>query len=380
MNPPGGEGAEVVYALRNNDELARKITEEIGKEGQKIRKYYQRRLPENPMQDYYYIQRLTGDIQSLLVEYGFIDNANDIKKLRNNLTDYVEGVVRAIANYAGYPYTPPSESESSTGDNTYTVKRGDSLWLIAERYNTTVQELKKLNNLTSNTLQIGQVLKLPTSNDNTTDTTIYIVQKNDSLWTIAQKFNTTVQELKALNNLTSDILQIGQELLIKDIVETPQPTPPTQTSTYTVQRGDSLWSIANRYNTTVQELRNLNNLTNDTLMIGQILNVPGTGNETEEEIYIVQRGDSLWLIAQKYNIGVNDLIKANNLSGNTIQIGDQLVIPKNTTNSQPATYIVQRGDSLWSIANRYNTTIQSLRNLNNLTSDTLTIGQRLIIR
>lgn len=115
-------------------------------------------------------------------------------------------------------------------------------------------------------------------------------------------------------------------------------------------------------------------------MIGQILNVPGTGNETEEEIYIVQRGDSLWLIAQKYNIGVNDLIKANNLSGNTIQIGDQLVIPKNTTNSQPATYIVQRGDSLWSIANRYNTTIQSLRNLNNLTSDTLTIGQRLIIR
>ncbi len=331
------------------------------------------------MQDYYYIQRLTGDTQALLVEYGFIDNANDIKKLRNNLTDYVEGVVRAIADYAGYPYTPPSGTGGSAG-NTYIVQRGDSLWLIAERYNTTVQELKDLNNLTSNTLQIGQVLRIPTQNNDNTDTTIYIVQRNDSLWSIAQKFNTTVQELKELNNLTSNTLQIGQELLIKDITEIPQPTPTPSTSTYTVQRGDSLWSIANKYNTTIQNLRDLNNLTSDILTIGQVLNIPNNTTETVDEIYVVQRGDSLWLIAQKYNISVNDLINANNLSSNIIQIGDELIIPRQNNNTKPTTYIVQRGDSLWSIANKYNTTVQNLRNLNNLTSDTLTIGQSLIIK
>lgn len=108
--------------------------------------------------------------------------------------------------------------------------------------------------------------------------------------------------------------------------------------------------------------------------------MPNKGTETVDEIYIVKRGDSLWLIAQKYNISVNDLINANNLSGSTIQIGDELIIPRPNNNTQPLTYIVQRGDSLWGIANKYNTTVQNLRNLNNLTNDTLTIGQTLIIR
>ena len=67
--------------------------EGIGSQGQLTRKYYQRRLPENPNQDYYFIQRLTGQTEPILVEYGFIDNANDAQKLRNNLVNYVEGAV-----------------------------------------------------------------------------------------------------------------------------------------------------------------------------------------------------------------------------------------------------------------------------------------------
>lgn len=347
INAGGGEGAEVVYALRNSSDLARMITEEIGKEGQIIRKYYQRRLPEDPMRDYYYIQRLTGNLESLLIEYGFIDNTNDIRKLRANLTNYVEGVVRAIANYTGYNYTPPGLQQG----NIYTVQKGDSLWLIAQRFNTTVQELKDLNNLTSNTLQIGQVLRIPslsTDEDNNIETTIYIVQRGDSLWTIAEKFNTTVQELKNLNNLTSEILQVGQELLVKETTETIPPTTEPETgTTYIVQRGDSLWSIANKYNITVQELKDLNNLTSNTLSIGQVLTVPST-DETTEQIYIVQRGDSLWLIAQKYNVSVNDLINANNLTTTTINIGDELIIPTtNTTTPGNNTYIVQRGDTIF---------------------------------
>ena len=132
--------------------------ENIGDAGQKMRKVYQRRLPEDPSKDYYYIIRETSPMQSLLVEYGFIDNAADQQKLQNDLTKYVEGVVKAIADYGGYTYTPPGMSSSSS---TYTVVKGDTLSKIAKQFNTTIQELKKLNNLTSDFLQIGQVLFIP---------------------------------------------------------------------------------------------------------------------------------------------------------------------------------------------------------------------------
>ena len=139
------------------------------------------------MKDYYYIQRLTGDAETLLVEYGFIDNQADARKLQNNIEDYVEGALKAIVEYAGYEYKEPSSGDDN-GDY-YTVKRGDSLWSIANKYNTTVAELVETNNLGSNTLQIGQVLRIPrkstTPNENTT---IYVVKRGDSLWKIANDY------------------------------------------------------------------------------------------------------------------------------------------------------------------------------------------------
>lgn len=379
INAGGGEGAEVVYALRNNSTLAKNVLEAIGSEGQIMRKYYQRRLPEDPMKDYYFIHRLTGKTQPLLVEYGFIDNANDSKKLQNDLLNYVEAVVRALANYGGYNYTPPE----GMGEY-YTVQKGDSLWSIANKLGVSVDELKRVNNLTSNTLQIGQVLKVP----NTTPTpppsgsTTYTVQKGDSLWLIAEKFNTTVDELKRLNNLTSNTLQIGQVLNLPSTVVTPD-----SNATYTVQAGDSLWLIANRFNTTVDELKRLNNLTSDTLQIGQVLRLPGsstpivppTDNTTS---YIVQAGDSLWSIANKFGISVDELKRVNNLTSNVLQIGQVLQIPS-TENGEEDTgqivYTVKSGDSLWSIANQYGVSVNDLINSNNLTSNVLSIGQQLII-
>lgn len=129
INAGGGEGAEIVYGLRNNDTLARMMLENIGKKGQKMRKVYQRRLPENPNLDYYYIIRETNPLESLLVEYGFIDNKNDATKLRNNLNDYVEGVVEAIANYINVPYSKPGESSQVPQGDYYTVQRGDTIFM-----------------------------------------------------------------------------------------------------------------------------------------------------------------------------------------------------------------------------------------------------------
>lgn len=312
MNSSGGEGAEVVYALRNNDTFANMVLDNIGDQGQVKRKVYQRRLPEDPSKDYYYIIRETEPAESILVEYGFIDNQKDLNKLQNNLTDYAEGVVKAIANYTNTPYTSPGQSSPS--DNYYTVARGDTLWSIANKFNIPVDTLKSMNNLTSNTIFIGQQLKVPSSD------TVYIVQKGDSLWSIANKFGITVDELVNYNNLSSLTIQIGQELRI--------PTEVTQNPViYTVQRGDTLWSIANKYGITVDELVNYNNLSSTTISIGQELKIP-TGEVANPTTYTVQNGDTLWSISRKYNVSVNDIIQANNLSSSVLQIGQTLTIPQ----------------------------------------------------
>ena len=122
----GGEGAEVVYALRNEETLARSILDEIGNAGQKKRSYYQKRLPEDPSKDYYFIQRLTGNTEPVLIEYGFIDNKNDLYKLQNNLLDYGEAVVKAVTNYIGVPYIPATPG---TDSNIYIVKKGDTIFM-----------------------------------------------------------------------------------------------------------------------------------------------------------------------------------------------------------------------------------------------------------
>lgn len=120
---PGGDGFEIVYALRNNDTLARKITQEIENTGQNVRKYYQRRLPSNSAKDYYYIIRETPNTEALLVEYGFLDSTgDDVSQLKNNYEELAEAVVKAVASYAGVPYT-------SKTDEYYTVEKGDTIFM-----------------------------------------------------------------------------------------------------------------------------------------------------------------------------------------------------------------------------------------------------------
>jgi len=367
--------------LRNNSTLARSILEEIGKEGQIMRKYYQRRLPEDTSKDYYYIQRLTPNTQSLLIEYGFIDNANDAKKLQTDLLNYVEAVVRAVANYANVPYSLPTGSQTQT----YTVQKGDSLYSIANKFNTSINELITLNQLSSNVLQIGQVLKIPTViTENEVPSTGYTVQKGDSLYSIANKFNTSVNELKALNNLTSNTLQIGQLLNIPTGSSGSTSSPGStgnQGQTYTVQRGDSLYSIASKFNTTVNELVSFNNLTSNVLQIGQVLRIPTSTGNGSSNTYTVQKGDSLYSIANRFGMSVNELMRLNNLT-TPLLIGQVLKLSSNNSsgsNSNVQTYTVQRGDSLYAIADRFNTTVSALMSLNNLTSNVLQIGQVLRI-
>ena len=358
----GAEGAEVIYALRDNSNLASNILTALGNAGQKMRKFYQRRLPSDTSKDYYFIHRNTGsNTHPVIVEYGFIDNPEDLSKIQNNYKEYVDAVVDAvIATYEGE--TIPSLPESG---NYYVVQNGDSLWKIANKYGITVNELKSLNGLTSNNLTVGQILEVPGSSSSASGT--YTVKSGDSLWKIANEYGLTVAELKSLNGLTSDNLSVGQVLKVSNSSGSSN----SSSNTYTVKSGDSLWKIANGYGVTVNELKSLNDLTSDILSIGQVLKIPSSSSSNSSgSTYTVKAGDSLWNIANKYGITVDELKNLNNLTSNTLSIGQVLKVP-----SGGNTYTVKSGDSLWSIANRYGTTVDTLKSLNGLTSNTLSIGQ-----
>lgn len=126
-----------------------------------------------------------------------------MKKL-NNLTSNLLSI--------GQSLKIPTKSENNYIE--YTVKKGDNLYSISRNYGLTQSELMDYNNLTSNLLSIGQILKIPVSKDSASQQTTYTVQKGDSLYSIAQKYNTTVDSIKRKNNLTSNLLSIGQKLII----------------------------------------------------------------------------------------------------------------------------------------------------------------------
>ena len=119
----GAEGAEVIYALRNKDTLAKKILDELEKQGQLIRKYYQRRLPSDTSKDYNQLIRDTANNESIIIYYGNTDNTEDLDKIVNNRDELGEAVVIALTEYLGLDYVPTGE------DNYYKVVSGDTLFM-----------------------------------------------------------------------------------------------------------------------------------------------------------------------------------------------------------------------------------------------------------
>ena len=366
INAGGGEGAEVVYPLRSSPTLAKNILDEIGARGQIKRKIYQRVLPENPSKDYYYIMRDTPNTTALLIEYGFIDNPRDRIKLQNNLTNYAEGVVKAVSEYIGVPYSLPNTSE--IGD-VYTVQRGDTLYSIARKFNTTVNELISLNNLTNTNLSIGQLIKLPQGEEQS-DYEIYTIQEGDSLYSIANKFNISVNDLIDFNALPTTILTVGETIRI------PKGSVPNKENVYIVKPGDTLYRIANAYGVNVNDLITANNLTSNILTIGQELVIP-LKPVTEEDyvVYQVEPNDTLYSIARRYNTKVDIIKSYNNLTSNLLNVGQILQIPINNTEIVYQTYQVEPGDTLYSIARKYNTTVAEIAAINNNLSSILSIGQ-----
>lgn len=273
--------------------------------------------------------------------------------------------------------------------NTYVVQKGDTLYGISKQFNTSMQRLRELNNLSSDILTIGKVLIVsPNSDSNPSECVTYTVKKGDSLYSIAKQYNSTVDAIKRYNNLTSNNLSIGQKLKLPCYMKDNDNTTMPNFVMYTVKAGDSLYSIAQQYNTTVDKIKSDNKLTSNTLSIGQVLMIADkTTDATVEEcfgedevleedyvIYVVKPGDNLYSIARKYDTTVSELKRLNNLTSNNLSVGQELKIP-----NKRRIYVVKRGDSLYSIANMFNTTVNAIKSKNNLTTNNLSIGQELII-
>ncbi len=139
-------GIEIIYALRNTDKLASTIATNLEDKGYTVSKYYARRLPGNTSQDYYDILRETGKRESLIIDYG---NLSDASFLENNWQELASITAKSLENYLG------------TVGKFYTVQKGDSLYSIATKFGTSVDAIKRANNLGTNMLSIGQKLLIP---------------------------------------------------------------------------------------------------------------------------------------------------------------------------------------------------------------------------
>lgn len=333
LNEGSEEGTEIIYALRNDNKLANAIATSLEKSGITVNKVFQRRLPSDTSKDYYFIQRDTGNTIPISIYYGYVDNMDDVNNFKN-YEKYGDAVISGILSYV------KNIPISSQGE-TYIVKSGDSLWSIAKKYGVSIDDIKKANNLSSNLLNIGMILIIPEKEvpPEPGDFIIYTVSKGDTLYSIANKYNLTVDEIIDYNDLATTNLSIGQQMLIPIQKE-------SGIKTYIVQSGDTLYGIASKYGISVNTLKNYNNLTSNILSIGQVLNIPSTSEATSSKYleYVVKKGDSLYSIASRYNTTVSDIMKLNNLSTSLLNVGMVLKIP---VKSSDITYIVQSGDTIF---------------------------------
>ncbi len=311
----------------------------------------------------------TGGLNGAEIMYPLRSNSKLASLIANNLEDMGQPVLK---------YYQLRDSSDTSKDDDYLIRNTANNLTIVIDYGY-IDNKSDANFLKNNYEKLGEAVVKAIANYAGVNYTplnmegYYIVKNGDSLWSIASKNDTTVDNIKRLNNLTNNTLQIGQILKLNN--EENEDNLKDK-NIYTVKKGDSLWLIANKNGVSVDDIKNANNLTSNTLQIGQILIIPGKKTSTKEITYVVKKGDSLWLIANKYDTTVEKIKSANNLINNTLQIGQILTIPSST---EFFTYTVKKGDNLWLIAKNYNTTVDNIKKLNNLTSNTLQIGQKLIL-
>jgi LysM repeat protein/N-acetylmuramoyl-L-alanine amidase len=272
-------------------------------------------------------------------------------------------VLSGLILFGGFP--TDSCAEGNGAAVTHVVKRGETLSGIALTYKVSVEQLRQWNNLHGDRIFAGQRLDVgpPAS------TASYVVRSGDTLSEIAAQCRVSLSTLRRLNQIYKDRIYPGQELKLAASPE--KGTAPDETFEYVVKTGDNLSTIARSFDMGVGLLRQLNRLTDDRIYPGQRLQL--RPSSLDEAVHIVRSGDTLSSIAPKYNMTVSDLAALNGIEGSTIFVGQELRLK-----AVPAhIHIVERGDALWEIADAYGMSVRELKRLNGLSSDRIYPGQEL---
>ncbi|WP_081326593.1 LysM peptidoglycan-binding domain-containing protein [Latilactobacillus curvatus] len=356
------------------------------------------------LQDYVHVLRNTSFGATPYYQGAFKSHTSSYQQA----TQYLQGRYATATNYASslnrliqqYNLTQYDTSGTNTGNNNggtttpttpengtkYTVKAGDSVWGIANRYGISMNDLISWNNIKNNMIHPGQVLIVSSSaagnnNGGTTNPTTptdpttptnpttpangdkYTVKAGDSVWAIANRYGISMNDLISWNNIKNNMIHPGQVLIVSSSAAgnnnggTTNPTTPTDPTTptnpttpangdkYTVKAGDSVWAIANKYGISMNDLISWNNIKNNMIHPGDVLTVSKTatgntnnnnsnsnnGNQTSNKTYTVKSGDSVWAISNRYGISMADLVKWNNIRNNFIYPGQKLVVSQGAT-------------------------------------------------
>lgn len=326
-----------------------------------------------------------------------------------------------INNKNDYNYSNSGNADSSNGY--YTVQSGDTLSGIALKFSTTSSKLAQLNSISNpNLIYVGQRLLVnQSSNSNSsssgqssstttnteTSSASYTVKSGDTLSGIASQYNTTVNQIVSLNQLSNpNLIYVGQVLKLKNSQTTnssssSSSTAATTVGTYTVKAGDTLSAIASRYSTSSSTLASLNSLSNPNLIyVGQVLKVSSNASTssstsssanstvTTAASYTVKSGDTLSAIAAKYGTTYQALASANSISNpNDIYVGQVIKVSATATaaSSQAASstssngsYTVKSGDTLYGIALANGLNWQTLAKQNGISDpNVIFVGQKL---
>ncbi|MDR2502558.1 MAG: LysM peptidoglycan-binding domain-containing protein [Oscillospiraceae bacterium] len=248
--------------------------------------------------------------------------------MKNHMKHKLFGALAALALSASTLY-----SALSAGEVRYTVKSGDSLWTISRLYATTADELRRLNNLASDSLLPGQVLVVSAPASNAEKLYVnYIVRRGDTLGKIAEAFGTQVEFIRSLNGVKNDMIYIGDSLKV-----------PAEYFEHTVQDGDTLWKLALRYSSATARIKLFSGIDLDDLRVGQILKIPGQQSApttsapppaptipTKTYItYSVERGDTVWRVSVKFGIPMQELLSDNGLNTESVlSLGQPLKIAR----------------------------------------------------
>ncbi|MDT2706398.1 muramidase family protein [Enterococcus dispar] len=351
-----------------------------------------------------------------------------------------------------------SSGGSSSTSQYYTVQSGDSVWAISNKYGISMNDLISWNNIKNNFIYPGQRLIVkkgtngsstakpmpstpsqntnkPSGNTSSSATQYYTVKSGDSVWAISNKYGISMSSLVSWNNIKNNFIYPGQRLIVKkgtSGTSTATPSKPSQNTNkpstnkpatntaaktyYTVQSGDSVWGVANKYGISMNTLISWNGIKNNFIYPGQRLVVrngsssattskpaqsnttkPNTANTSkpatvsgQNQYYTIQSGDSVWSVANKYKISMDQFRQWNNIKNDFIYPGQKVIVKKgnttqtataqNTASSSSKTYKVQSGDSVWGIANKFGITMDKLIQLNKIQNNFIYPGQTLKVK